>query len=143
MKTNQKFTVLGVLVLGVLLAGINAKAAGEPALQGKFSLPSAIRWGQATLPAGDYSFTLDHAYPGSVVAVFRGTKCVARIQTPGIDYIKSGRSEMVMEGGIVREVSLPQIGVMLHYPAPNRRHRAPQEMEVTQVVPVAAPGAGR
>ena len=37
MKTNRKFTVLRLLVLGVVVAGFNAKAASMPALQGKFT----------------------------------------------------------------------------------------------------------
>jgi len=144
MKTNQKFTVLRLLVLGVLVAGFNAKAADFPALQGKFTLVSVTRWGHATLPAGDYSFALDHDYPGSVLTVFRGTQTVARIQTPGMRYIKAGRSEIVMESGIVHEVNLPTIGVSLHYPMPNAGHRAaPREPQLAQVIPVATAGVGR
>jgi hypothetical protein len=144
MKTNRTFTVLRLLVLGALVAGFNAKPASAQAFQGKFTLSSATRWGQATLPAGNYSFTLDKDYAGSVVTVFRGTQTVARIQTPGMSYIKSGRSEMVLDGGTVREVSLPQIGVSLHYPTPNPRHQAaPQALQAAQITPVAAAGTAR
>lgn len=140
MKMNQKFTVLGLLVLGVVVAGLNAKAADVPA---QFTLATETRWGQATLPTGDYSFTLDHDYPGSVVTVMRGTKTVARIQTPGMKYIQSGRSEIIMASGSVREVNLPTIGVSLHYPTHNGGHRAaPQEPQVAQIVPVTVGGAG-
>jgi hypothetical protein len=141
MKKHQKFTVLGLMVLGMLAAGFKAKAASMPALQGKFTLTSETRWGHATLPAGDYSFTLDKDYPGSVVTLFRGTQCVARIQTQGFSYIKSGRSEIVMEDGTVREVNLPTIGVSLHYPTHNQA--APQAPVLAQIIPVAATGAGR
>jgi len=144
MKTNPKFTVLRLLVLGVLVAGFNAKAASGPALKGKVTLASVTHWGQATLPAGDYSFTLDKEYPGCVVTVFRGTQAIARIQTPGFSYIESGRSEIVMEGGAVREVNLPTIGVSLQYPLHNPRHRAaPRETQLAQMTPVAKAGAGR
>jgi len=144
MKTNQKFTVLRLLVLGVLVAGFNAKLAGAQAFQGKFTLSSETRWGLATLPAGDYSFELDKDYPGSVVTILRGTQSVARIQTVGMNYIKSGRSEIVMKNGAVREVNLPTIGVSLNYPAHNPSHRAsPQEPQRAEIIPVAAAGAGR
>jgi hypothetical protein len=126
------------------MVGFNAKAANVPALQGKFTLPFVTHWGQATLPAGDYSFTLDKNYPGSVVTIFQGTRSVARIQTPGINYIKGGRSEIVMEGGTVREVNLPQIGVSLHYPAPNSGHRqAPKQPLISRTIPVSMTGVGR
>jgi hypothetical protein len=136
--------MLRLLVLGVLVAGFNAKAADVPALQGKFTLPSVTHWGQATLPAGDYSFTLDKDYPGSAVTIFQGTRCVAHIQTPGLNYIKAGHSEIVMEGGTVREMNLPQIGVSLHYLAPNSGHRqAPREPQISQTIPVSTTGVGR
>jgi hypothetical protein len=144
MKTNQKFTVLRLLVLGALAAGLSAKPASAQDIKGKFTLTSATRWGLATLPAGNYSFTLDHNYPGSVVMVFRGTHTVALIPTRGFSYTTSGASEMVLEDGNVRELSLPQIGVSLHYPTPKPGHRAaPQEPQAAQIIPVGAVGAGR
>ena len=144
MKTNRKFTILRLLVLALVLAGFDAKAASGPALLGKFTLASVTRWGRATLPAGDYSFALDKDYPGSVVTVFRGKQSVARIQTPGISYIKSGRSEIVTENGAVLEMNLPTIGVSLHYPAHNPRHRkGTQEPQLAQIIPVTTAAAGR
>jgi hypothetical protein len=144
MKTNQKSTVLRLLVLGMMVAGLNAKPASAQVLQGKFTLTSATRWNQATLAAGDYTFTLDHDYPGSIVTVFRGTQTVARIQTVSMGNIKSGRSEIVMESGAVRDVNLPMIGVSLHYPMSSAGHRAaPREPQLAQIIPVAMGGAGR
>ena len=140
MKTNQKFTVLRLLVLGALVAGFNVKPASAQAFQGKFTLSSETRWGLATLPAGDYTFRLDKDYPGSRVTISRGTQTVARIMSVGMGSIQSGRSEIVTEGGTVREVNLPTIGVSLHYPASNSNHRAaPQKQQVAQIIPVAVP----
>ena len=144
MKTNPKFTVLRLLVLGVLLAGFNAKPASAQVFKGKFTLPSTTRWSIATLPAGEYSFTLNHDYPGSVVTIFRGTQAVARVQTAVMSRIESGPSEIVTENGTVRDVSLPQIGVSFHYPAHNSGHRAaPRERQIAQIIPVATAGMGR
>jgi hypothetical protein len=137
-------TVAKLLVLGVLVAGFNMQAANPPVLMGKFTLDSLTRWGSATLPAGDYSFTVDKNYAGSTVTVFHGTQIVARVQAAGIKSIKSGRSEIVMENGEVREVNLPTIGVSLHYPAHNPHHgAAPQEMELARIIPATAASAGR
>jgi hypothetical protein len=144
MKKNQKFTVLRLLVLGLLVAGFNAKPASAQVLQGKFTLPTATRWGQATLPAGDYSFTLDKDYPGSVVTVLSGTKCVARIQTPSMSNISAGNSEIIMDGGAVREVNLPTIGVSLHYPVQHSGRRdSTREPQLSQNIPVSTFGVGR
>ncbi len=144
MKTNQKSTVLRLLVLGMMVAGFSAKPASAQVLQGKFTLTSAIRWNQATLAAGEYTFMLDHKYPGNIVTVFRGTRTVARIQTASMSNIKSGNTEMVVESGTVRDVNLPMIGVRLHYPMPNSGHRAaPREPQLAQLIPVAMAGSGR
>jgi len=144
MKTHRRFSVLGLLAVGLLAVGLNVKAADVAVFQGKFTLTSATRWGQATLPAGEYSFTLDHAYPGSVITVHCGTRTVAQILAPGMSSSKSGRSEMVAENGTVREVNLPTIGVRLEYAAPKFSHRAaPQEPLAAQIIPVATKGAGR
>jgi len=144
MKTHRRFSVLGLLAVGLLAVGLNAKAADVPAIQGKFTLTSATRWGQATLPAGEYSFTLDHAYPGGMITVHQGARTVAHIFAPGMSSSKSGRSEMVAENGTVREVNLPTIGVRLEYAAPKSGHRAaPQEPLAAQIIPVATKGSGR
>jgi hypothetical protein len=96
------------------------------------------------LPAGNYSFTLDHDYPGSRVTIVRGKQTVAIILSPAVNYIKSGRSEIVLESGAVREVSLPQIGVSLHYPSPSpHRRTAPKELQLAQIIPVTRTSAGR
>ena len=144
MKTHRRFSVLGLLAVGLLAVGLNVKAADVAVFQGKFTLTSATRWGQATLPAGEYSFTLDHANAGSVITVHQGTRNVAQIMALGMSDSNSGRSEMLAEDGTVLEVNLPTIGVRLEYAAPKFNHRAaPREPLAAQIIPVATKGAGR
>jgi hypothetical protein len=144
MKTNRMFTVLRLLVLGVLVAGFNAKLASAQVLKGKFTLSSETRWGLATLPAGDYSFTLDKGTMDGHATVYRGDRPVAMIPTRAISKTTSDRSEMVLEGGMVHEVCLPLIGLTLIYPVYNHQHRAaPQEPQAARIIPVAAVGVGR
>jgi hypothetical protein len=144
MNKNPMFTALRLLVLGALLAGFNVKAAGRPALQGTFTLTSETQWGSVTLPAGDYSFQLDHSFPGGMLTVFRGMDAVGQIMTPGIDENETGPSEIVIEDGAVRKVRLPQIGVTLDYPAPQSSHgETMQEPILTRNDAGAASGAGR
>lgn len=144
MKTNRRFSLFSVLFLAGLMTGFHAEAAGLPAFEGKFTLMAETNWAQATLPAGQYTFTLDHKYAGGVVTVMQGDKCVARILTAGINSISSGPSEIVAEGGTVREVKLPTIGVSLHYlAAKSRRRAAPRAPQMAQITPVSATSAGR
>lgn len=143
MKTNAKSKVLGLLVLGALFVGSSVKAANDPpAFKGTFTLQSEIHWGVATLPAGDYSFTLDR--PGGMITISSGTKGVAMVLTSGVSDAKSDRCEMILDDGAVREVNLPQLGVSLHYRSPNpRRRSAPQEVEASRVIPVAVVASAR
>ncbi len=144
MKTNRMFTVVRLAVLAVMVAGFNAKAADVPSFQGKFTLASEIRWGQATLAAGDYSFTLDYAYPGNVVTIRRGTQTVTRIMSVGLSDMNSGSSEIVAENGAVREMNLPTIGVSLHYVKHNSGgRRAPRQVPMAQIIPVVVTDNGQ
>lgn len=144
MKTNRTSAVLRLIVLGVLAASLNTKPATAQAFRGKFTLTSATRWGYVKLPAGEYSLTLHTDLSPCVLTVFRGTQSVAEIRTGSMKSISSGRSEMVLQDGAVRELSLPQIGVSLHYTSPNSGPRTvPQEPQLAQNIPVAAVGMGR
>ena len=53
------FKKLGIAALALGALATSGKA--QNALQGKFTLPFETHWGGATLPAGDYTFTLASA----------------------------------------------------------------------------------
>jgi len=143
MKTNRKLSIVSLLALGVLAAGFSAKPATAQELEGRFTLPSAARWGFATLPAGDYSFTLDQfAARRGVIQVYRGERTVAFVMPLAFGDRTSDRSEMTLVSGAVRELNMPQIGTSLRFSDHNLRHRrAPKEIELAQAIPVTAVGA--
>lgn len=144
MKKNGMFAVVGMAVLAVALTGSEAKAAANPAFQGNFTLSSAASWGMANLPAGNYSFTVDTDYAGSVVTILQGTRTVARVQAVGLNTIKSGTAEILIVGGAVRAMNAPEIGVSFHYATSKSSHRtSPQQPVLAQTIPVAAARAGR
>jgi len=144
METNRKLTVVRLLVLGVLVAAFNAKPASAQIVRGKFTLPFTARWSLATLPAGDYSFTLDKSSADGMVTVNRGKRTMAMIPTTAINYSTSGGSELVLEEGAVRELRLPGIGLTFAYPAHNPRNQAaPEVAQVAHTIPVAVAKAGR
>ena len=141
METNRKPWVIG-LVLGVLVVGLTSKPASAQVFRGKFTLPSEVRWGMATLPAGDYSFELSKSGVDGLLTVYRGGRPVAFISHQGVSDPKAERSVIVVEAGRVRELSLPQIGETLCFAAHKPAHRAaPQEKELAQIIPVTAVGA--
>ena len=142
MKTNRKLSIVSLLALGVLAAGFNPKPASAQEFEGKFTLPSEVRWGLATLPAGQYSFTMDRANPVGLVRVYHGPRPVALILPQSFRDPNSERSAIVVVAGIVRKLSLPQIGLDLTFAAHKPAHcAAPQEEELAQTIPVTAGGA--
>jgi hypothetical protein len=58
MKT--KFTrIIAIATFGLIAICASASSASaQNAFQGKFTLPNDVRWANATLPAGDYTFSL-------------------------------------------------------------------------------------
>ena len=71
---HVRFTLL--LLAGSLCVGRLTAQAGEPVSAGKFTLPFEVRWGQAILPAGDYTYTLNSATFSGVVTVRGNSKAV-------------------------------------------------------------------
>jgi hypothetical protein len=139
--------LLSFLTLALLGVCLSAGPANAQGFTGKFTLPFEARWGLATLPAGEYSFSLE-AKPGGLLKVVRGTRTVALVYAHGWDQKSSARNALmvVKEGGasIVREVTLRDIALVLYY-APHKvpRGSAQEERQVAQVIPISAAGAGQ
>jgi len=51
-----RFTQL--VMTGLVLAAVASSGKTQELYQGKFTLPFETHWGNATLPAGDYTFNL-------------------------------------------------------------------------------------
>lgn len=59
MKLKQGLSTVHLLTLGLLITLLCASVAqAAPLYRGKFTLPYAVRWGQAVLPAGEYQLKL-------------------------------------------------------------------------------------
>jgi hypothetical protein len=141
MNSIRISTLLRFLGLALLAACINAGYASAQALQGKFTLPFAARWGQVTLPAGNYSLKLDSANGPSMLRIYRERKGVALIMAQSQIKNDSGCAKLTVVGGTVRALSLPEIGIALQYAPHHAKHlTAPEEREIAQIVPVATSG---
>jgi hypothetical protein len=134
-------TLLRLLGLALLAACFNAGHASAQVFQGKFTLPFEARWGQATLPAGDYSFTLDSVSTNCALRLRNGKNTVALILAQAQDKKHSGRAELSVVGGTVRALSLPEIGMVLEYAPQHHKYlTAPEERRIAQILPVATTG---
>ena len=125
--------------MALLAACLMAGRANAQEFQGKFSLPFQARWGQATLPAGDYSLTVGSPGTPFQLHLYRGRNCVGLILAQSFDRTYSGPAELTVEEGTVRALNLPQIGMVLQYaPQHPKQLTAPEERQLAQMVPVTA-----
>jgi len=145
MKRIRSFT-LSSLVLALITSCLGAGMAKAQEWQGKFTLPFEARWGQASLPAGDYSFTVDQTAAAAVITLSSGQKTVALIHAQGHDLKTMDSSSLIIANGrgmnTVRELKLGDLGVVLYFPPSHPRQTAAEEKQMAKVIPVA-PGAGR
>jgi hypothetical protein len=145
MKSNRNFAL--TLALGSLLAicfnaGL-ANAQMQKSASGKFSMPFEARWGLATLPAGEYTFTLEGTGIGATVRVYRGPECVAKILSQSYDQASSRPAALIViensTGNTVSDLRLPGIGLVFHYASQNTSSGVAKR-ELAQVVPVNTTG---
>jgi hypothetical protein len=122
MKTN--FTrIVAIATFGLIAICASASSASaQNAFQGKFTLPNDVRWANASLPAGDYTFSLNSTTMAGRVFL-QGPNGGAFIITSVIDNRNGGdSSKLTIEhrGGIsfVRSMYLADLGVELTYSAP-------------------------
>jgi hypothetical protein len=143
MKSMKSFTMLKLAMGSLLAISCNAGLANAQTVAGKFTLPFQAHWGQATLPAGDYSFLLERG-PVAKIQVIRAGKAVAFVVDQGYSTETSGGMSLTVvqnrAGYSVCDLNLPGIGKVLHYaPAKPARNSAAGEREIAQrIIPVTA-----
>jgi hypothetical protein len=97
-------------------------AAAQNVIRGSFTLPGEVRWQGTTLPAGDYTFSMQSVATPCMITL-EGPKGGSFVFALASDEDKiSNRSALIIEhrGGMrfVRELYLAQIGLHLQYSVP-------------------------
>jgi len=124
-----------LVVSAVALAAVCTNAIpafAQNAFQGSFTLPTEVRWQGATLPAGEYTFTMKSVTAPNLIVLDgpSGSSFVSAI-VGDRDKI-SGPSVLIVEHragkSIVRELYMAQLGLRLRYAVP----KAPKEAELAQ-----------
>ncbi len=140
-KLTQKLTAVKLLVAVLAAACLFAAAANaQPMYSGKFTLPSEVRWGKATLPAGEYQFTLNSPNFATIREI--SGKYSAFVMPLGVNqYDVRGRSALVItvrgNHRTVRELRLAEIGLTLNFqPRREKAEKVVQEAQQIQQVPV-------
>ncbi len=148
MKSIRDNTLLRTLALGVLASCLGAVVANAQPFRGTFSLPAEVHWGTATLQAGDYIFSSEGARTGNMLQLTQGGKVVAMVLAQSHNPAIAGRAVLVIEKGksgcTVREIRLPDIGVVLYYGPYTPKHgTAAEERQVAQLIPIAVTAGTR
>jgi hypothetical protein len=123
-----------LVVASVALAAIFANATpatAQKAFKGSFTLTHEVRWQNATLPAGDYTFEMK-SISGPSLITLKGPNGSRFIPALVMSEKISEQSMLVIEtrGSIsaVTELRLSGIGRSLRYAAP----KAPKDVELAQ-----------
>jgi hypothetical protein len=116
-RTHYAKATMLLVVFATLVSVVGAKAQST-VFAGKFTLPYQVRWGQAMLPAGDYSIrfsSLDspatvHSMDGKISAfVFTGRRADSEKGPSSLTIMTLGNERRVIS------MSLPGSGVSLVY----------------------------
>ncbi len=119
---------LAALALGIFASAGNA----QNAYQGKFTLPSEVYWGGATLPAGDYKFELtSQGSPYTLYIHGENANAIVRalVADPGA-VSNSARLDLVDISDVhaIKTFEAPELGVTFSYFTPKEKHMAPKEV---------------
>jgi hypothetical protein len=114
---------LALVPLALCLSAGLGKA--QNAYQGKFSLPFEVRWQNAVLPAGDYTFTMPSARVPYTMFIRGEGKSVIILAVSGNERTVSEKSELTLvkigDSYVVRSLEAGQIGLDIDYSAGSRR----------------------
>jgi len=148
MKMTRSFTLVRLVFLALLATVVSAGLLSAQDVQGTFTLPFEAKWGLATLPPGDYSFTLDTSGSGIKIATVRqGQRYVAIISAnagatrgkvagpSALIIVRRGRTRFV------RALCLAEVGTTLEYMPPEaERQMLAQTPELIQRIPILVSG---
>ena len=145
MNSNRSYKRIWLVGVALLASCFGAGLARAQEYAGKFTLPFEARWGQATLPAGDYSFKLDKSQSSSTIQLLQGNVTVGFVKSQAYDVKRSGENSFIVvrtrTGKSVSELRLPEIGVVLHYTI---RQAIPvmaaEDRGIPNVIPVTVTG---
>lgn len=124
MTTIRKFVYAALLAAAAMNIAPTTAAAEEPA-QGKFKLSHEVHWGNAVIPAGEYSFSYDpyEMTPVLTLTKLSGARAGFMLLVPTAEPSTSSDSnELVVEttadGSYVTALELADCGMTLHFAVP-------------------------
>lgn len=142
MKSIRRFAYATVLTLSALSLMPNRASAQDA--HGRFSLSHEVRWQSATIPAGDYRFSLDSTGASTILTLNKmsGGRGGFMLLVNDSEVAKpAGINRLVLvsrkSGSFVSEMALPDYGMILHFnvPAESIENEVALATPTTAVVP--------
>ena len=133
--------VTKVCMAALVLGAVATSGKAQGIYQGKFTLPVETRWGAATLPAGDYTFTVSSA--SSEYRLFiKGQKTNAIVQTLTADSATTQHAQLHLVNTAdvysVATFDAPELGLTFTYWTPKQKHMS-SKVAHQKAAPQAAP----
>jgi hypothetical protein len=129
---------MAALVLGAVATSGKAQSS---IYHGKFTLPFETRWGAATLPAGDYTFTVSSA-SAEYRLFINGQKANAVVQTLTADSATTQHAQLHLVNNSdvysVATFDAPELGLTFTYWTPKQKHMS-SKVARQKAAPQAAP----
>ena len=122
MKT-QLSRILSMAAIGFLSACVSANpASAQNKVEGSFTLSHEIRWQNANLPAGDYTFSLQSTERTKPMIVTGPNGSIFEFASVISESKANGRSVLILEPrgdtSFVRELDLGEAGLQIRYNVP-------------------------
>lgn len=137
LKLLTKFGV-AALALGALATNGNA----QNVYKGKFTLPSETHWGGATLPAGDYTFTMASTTSPYTLFVHGQTGNAIIMASAADEKVVSDHAQLnlvdVADVQNVETFEAPELGLTFTYWTPAQKHLGRKEAR-HETMPQTAP----
>ena len=130
------------LVVGILIAtcAFAAAASAQPSFAGKFTLPYEVHWGQAVLPAGNYSIRMGPAGPAKISAT-DGTRSIFTNIPVVADSEKGSTHLTITSSGnerTVRSLNMPELGKMVIFAPLTKAEREAAKAGHVDTLPVVS-----
>ena len=141
-KTTHHAKTAMLLVVFAILISVAGASAQTGVYSGRFTLPYQVRWGQAMLPAGDYSIHFSSIHSPATVHSMDGKISAFVFTGRSGDSEKGPSSLTIVTRGNERQVAslnLPEARVSLVYsPLTKAEQENLAEVKQTETVPLVA-----
>ena len=142
MKYTKRFPVAWLIALGLLAVLLAAGVAyAAPWVQGEFTLPYEVHWGNAVLPPDEYLLTVDCTTIPMIATIrSKDGKRAALVMTMIADHGAQGESALLIVNkgnqSTVHSLRLAKVGLVLIYDPKLAREDQAREARGRQAIPV-------